>query len=123
MIIARLLRNASIVAGDIVAGVDGGSGTASAQVVWGEEGGGCGGGGTVGGSGRELVRFTAELKKGKIVVSFGDRRLYFVTSPGQAISYPIAIPREESRWAGVTSVTSKRINPSWTPTPTMMAEN
>ena len=26
-----------------------------------------------------------------------------VTKPGQAISYPIAIPREESRWAGVTS--------------------
>src|SRR5262249_33287202 len=49
--------------------------------------------------------------------------LYFVTGPGQAISYPIAIPREESRWAGVTAITSKRVNPSWTPTPTMMAEN
>ena len=36
---------------------------------------------------------------------------------------PIAVPREESRWAGTTSVTNKRINPSWTPTPTMMAEN
>ena len=40
--------------------------------------------------------------------------------PGQAISYPIAVPREESRWAGTTSVTNKRINPSWTPTPEMM---
>ena len=82
-----------------------------------------GGGATVGGSGREVVRFSPQFKKGEIVVSFGDRRLYFITAPGQAISYPIAVPREESRWAGVTSVTNKRVNPSWTPTPTMMAEN
>ena len=69
------------------------------------------------------MRFSPQFKKGEIVVSFGDRRLYFITAPGEAISYPIAIPREESRWAGTTSVTNKRINPSWTPTPTMMAEN
>jgi lipoprotein-anchoring transpeptidase ErfK/SrfK len=118
MIIARLLRNASIAAGAIVAAMSLASGSASAQLFW-----DWGGGGTIGGSGREFVRFSPQFKKGEIVVSFGDRRLYFVTAPGQAISYPIAVPREESRWAGVTSVTSKRINPSWTPTPTMMAEN
>jgi len=39
------------------------------------------------------------------------------------LSYPIAIPREQSRWQGVTSVSDKRVNPSWTPTPTMIAEN
>jgi L,D-transpeptidase catalytic domain len=39
------------------------------------------------------------------------------------LSYPIAIPREQSRWQGVTSVSDKRVNPSWTPTPTMVAEN
>jgi L,D-transpeptidase catalytic domain len=118
MSIAGLLRNASVAAGAIVALMSFGSGPASAQLFW-----DWGGGGTVGGSGREFVRFSQQFKKGEIVVSFGDRRLYFVTAPGQAISYPIAVPREESRWAGVTSVTSKRINPSWTPTPTMMAEN
>jgi len=118
MIIARLLRNASIAAGAIVAAMSLASGSASAQLFW-----DWGGGGTIGGSGREFVRFSPQFKKGEIVVSFGDRRLYFVTAPGQAISYPIAVPREESRWAGATSVTSKRINPSWTPTPTMMAEN
>ena len=118
MSIARLLRTASIVAGAIVAVMSFGSGSASAQLFW-----DWGGGGTIGGSGREFVRFSPQFKKGEIVVSFGDRRLYYVTGPGQAISYPIAVPREESRWAGVTSVTSKRVNPSWTPTPTMMAEN
>jgi lipoprotein-anchoring transpeptidase ErfK/SrfK len=118
MIIARLLRSATIAAGAIVALTSLGAGPASAQMFW-----DWGGGGTIGGSGRENVRFSPQFKKGEIVVSFGDRRLYFITAPGQAISYPIAIPREESRWAGTTSVTNKRINPSWTPTPDMMKEN
>ena len=60
---------------------------------------------------------------GQLVASFSDRRLYLVTGPGQAISYPIAIPRTQSRWQGVMAVTDKRVNPSWTPTPTMIAEN
>lgn len=82
-----------------------------------------GGGQTQGGSGRELVRFNQSHAPGQVVVSFGDRRIYFVTKPGEALSYPIAIPREQSRWQGITSVTQKRENPSWTPTPTMLAEN
>lgn len=82
-----------------------------------------GGGDTVGASGREVVRFSQQFAAGQIVVSFGDRRLYFVSSPGEAISYPIAIPRDEDRWEGVTTVTDKRVNPSWTPTASMVAEN
>ena len=82
-----------------------------------------GGGSTQGGSGRELVRFSPQYTAGQVIVSFTDRRVYFVTRTGEALSYPIAIPREQSRWQGVTSVTQKRINPSWTPTPTMIAEN
>ena len=82
-----------------------------------------GGGSTQGGSGRELVRFSPQYTAGQVVVSFTDRRVYFVTRTGEALSYPIAIPREQSRWQGTTSVTQKRLNPSWTPTPTMIAEN
>jgi len=82
-----------------------------------------GGGQTQGGAGRETVKFNPSYTAGQVVVSFGDRRLYFVTRPGMALSYPIAIPREQSRWAGTTSVTQKRENPGWTPTPTMIAEN
>jgi lipoprotein-anchoring transpeptidase ErfK/SrfK len=118
MSIARLLRTATIAAGAIAAVAGLGAAPASAQLFW-----DWGGGGMVGGSGRESVRFSPQFKKGEIVVSFGDRRLYFITAPGQAISYPIAVPREESRWAGTTSVTNKRINPSWTPTPEMIREN
>lgn len=91
------------------------SSAAGAQSLWGgdEEWGGA----------RQTVRFNSTYKTGQIIVSFGDRRLYLVTTPGQAISYPIAVPREQSRWQGMTSVTNKRENPSWTPTPEMIKEN
>lgn len=81
------------------------------------------GGDTVSDSGKQTIKFNSPAKPGDIIVSFGDRRLYFITAPGIADSYPIAIPREQSRWEGITSVSQKRENPSWTPTPTMLAEN
>jgi hypothetical protein len=93
-------------------------GPASAQLLW-----DWGGDDTVGGSGRQVVPFDPKYGPGQIIVSFGDRKLYLVTQHGQAISYPIAAPREKSRWEGVTAVSMKRTNPSWTPTPTMLQEN
>lgn len=91
---------------------------AAAQLFW-----DWGGGQDRDGSGREVVRFDQRYTPGQIIVSFGDRRLYLVAQVGTAISYPIAIPREQDRWQGVTSVTSKRVNPAWRPTPAMLAEN
>jgi lipoprotein-anchoring transpeptidase ErfK/SrfK len=118
MSMGRTLRRAVIAVGAVVSAAYLQAAPASAQLFW-----DWGGGNQVGGSGREVVRFSPRYAKGEIVVSFGDRRLYYISKPGEAISYPIAVPREQSRWAGLTSVTSKRINPSWTPTPDMMAEN
>ena len=118
MIFGRMLRQTAIAAGVVLAFAGLEAAPASAQLFW-----DWGGGDTVNGSGREVVRFSPQYTKGQVIVSFGDRRLYYITKPGEAISYPIAIPREQSRWAGVTSVTEKKVNPSWTPTPTMMAEN
>jgi lipoprotein-anchoring transpeptidase ErfK/SrfK len=76
-----------------------------------------------GGGSREVVPFHPSHAPGQIIVSFGDKRLYWVHRRGEAISYPIAIPRDKSRWQGVTSVSDKRINPSWTPTAEMRREN
>jgi lipoprotein-anchoring transpeptidase ErfK/SrfK len=75
------------------------------------------------GGSREVVSFHPSHAPGQIIVSFGDKRLYFVHRRGEAISYPIAIPRDKSRWQGVTSVSDKRVNPGWTPTPEMRREN
>ena len=91
---------------------------AMAQLFW-----DWGGGSVVGASGREIVRFSPQYPPGQIIVSFGDRRLYFVTKFGEALSYPIAIPRDEDRWEGTTKVSDKRVNPSWTPTRAMTIEN
>ncbi|MGF1649089.1 MAG: L,D-transpeptidase [Hyphomicrobiaceae bacterium] len=82
-----------------------------------------GGGGANTESDRQSVSFPKTYRPGEIIVSFGDRRLYYVTGPGQAISYPIAIPRPESRWQGVLNVSMKREHPTWTPTPRMRREN
>lgn len=75
------------------------------------------------GGGRQTVSFPTSYSPGKIIVSFGDRRLYKVISRGQAISYPIAVPREDARWQGTTNVSMKRVNPDWRPTPTMLRKN
>src|SRR5882762_4616275 len=72
---------------------------------------------------REMPTFPSTYAPGEIVVSFGDRRLYYVAARGRAMSYPIAIPREQDRWEGVTTVSDKKINPSWIPTADMMREN
>jgi len=76
-----------------------------------------------GGGKRQVVSFDAKYSAGQIIVSFGDRRLYHITKAGQAMSYPIAIPREQSRWQGTTTVSQKRENPDWRPTPDMLKEN
>ncbi len=81
-------------------------------------------GGPSGGySAKTMVRFSPRYEPGQIIISFGDRRLYYVVRKGSAISYPIAIPKGDARWAGVLTVSDKRINPSWTPTSDMRAEN
>lgn len=76
-----------------------------------------------GGGSREVISFHPSVSPGQIIVSFSDKKLYWVHKRGEAISYPIAVPREKSRWQGVTSVSSKRVNPDWTPTPEMRREN
>lgn len=76
-----------------------------------------------GGGSRQSVSFPSSIRPRQIIVSFGDRKLYWVYKRGEAVSYPIAVPRQQSRWSGVTSVSSKRKNPSWTPTASMRREN
>ena len=74
-------------------------------------------------SGRQLVAFPANAEPGTIIVKFSQRRLYYVLPQQRAIAYPIGAPIGKARWSGTTQVTSKRINPMWTPTPEMRREN
>jgi len=110
----RLVRSAASALAALTLAMTGAASSASAQgflsFLW-------------GGGSREVVSFSPAVAPGQIIVSFGDRKLYYVHKRGQAISYPIAVPREKSRWQGVTSVSSKRVNPDWTPTAEMRREN
>lgn len=74
-------------------------------------------------SGRRVVAFSQSFKPGQVIVSFGDRRLYYVAQRGRALSYPIAVPRPQSRWQGTLKVSRKKINPTWTPTAEMRRDN
>lgn len=76
-----------------------------------------------GGGGGSTVSFPKKYSAGQIIVSFGDRRLYYTTGKGKAISYPIAIPKGEAAWSGVFRISSKKVNPTWTPTASMRREN
>lgn len=82
-----------------------------------------GGGGSWNTSGRRMVSFSKRYKAGQIIVSFSDRRLYYVVGQGKAISYPIGVPAGRARWSGVLRVSRKAVNPGWTPTPSMRREN
>jgi len=75
------------------------------------------------GGGRSVVAFDPKYKPNQIIVSFSDRRLYLITKTGEAITYPVAVPKGDARWQGVTVVSNKRVNPPWTPTPEMLREN
>ncbi len=79
--------------------------------------------GPMNGGPRAHVRIHGGYKPGDIVVSFGDRRLYFIESKNTATSYAIAIPKAEAKWSGVSYVSQKRENPTWTPTADMRREN
>ncbi len=72
---------------------------------------------------RRYVSFSQNYKPGQVVVSFTDRRLYFVNKRGTAYSYPIAVPAEKAMWRGRLKVTLKRENPDWTPTEKMRRED
>lgn len=72
---------------------------------------------------KQQVRIRAPYRRGTIIVSFSDRRLYKITGKGSAMSYPIATPRAISRWSGTLRVSRKQVNPTWTPTARMRREN
>ncbi len=119
------------VAAGAVALVGVGAGDANAAQDWLQDflgGGGSSnsGGGSFfssGGGDKQMVRFPAKYGAGQIIVSFGDRRLYYTVGKGRALSYPIAIPKGEARWSGELRVSQKRVNPTWTPTADMRREN
>jgi lipoprotein-anchoring transpeptidase ErfK/SrfK len=61
-----------------------------------------------------------EFKKGTVVVSTTQRRLYYVLGGGQAIEYGVGVGREGFTWSGSKTVSRKREWPDWRPPPQML---
>jgi lipoprotein-anchoring transpeptidase ErfK/SrfK len=70
---------------------------------------------------RGTVGYAGAYGPGTIVVNTTERRLYYVTGPGQAIRYGIGVGRIGFTWAGVTAISAKKEWPSWTPPAQMLA--
>jgi len=70
---------------------------------------------------REEVDYPNTRPAGTLIVNTSKRRLYYVLGGGKAIRYGIAVGMEGYGWSGVSTVSSKREWPDWTPTPNILA--
>lgn len=69
---------------------------------------------------KTTVNFTGAYSPGTIVINTSERRLYLVTSEGQAIRYGIGVGRVGFAWAGTTAISAKKEWPDWTPPSQML---
>lgn len=69
---------------------------------------------------REIVTFDGRYAPGTIVVSTGERKLWYVLGNGQAVQYGVGVGRPGFTWGGTHSVTMKREWPDWRPPAAML---
>ena len=63
---------------------------------------------------REVVAYNAAAP-GTIVIKTNERRLYYITGDGRAISYRVGVGRKGKQWSGETYISGKHLKPAWTP--------
>jgi lipoprotein-anchoring transpeptidase ErfK/SrfK len=65
-----------------------------------------------------FARHSADISgysTGTIVVKTHERRLYYITSSGRAITYPVGVGKAGMAWTGTAYIAEKRIRPAWSP--------
>ncbi|MCB1481822.1 MAG: L,D-transpeptidase [Rhodobiaceae bacterium] len=62
---------------------------------------------------RSVVKISTQYAPGTIIVRTGQRRLYYVTARGKAISYRVGVGRAGRQWSGNNRVARKVVNPAW----------
>lgn len=73
---------------------------------------------------REVVQVPdARYHPGTIVIRTGERRLYLVTSRGEAIRYTIAVGKAGKQWRGVKYVEEMQVDPAWSPPASVRRDN
>ena len=73
------------------------------------------------GLGRTSVSYPGKYAPGTIVVDTTARWLYLIEGNGSALRYGIGVGRSGFQWKGTHKITAKKVNPSWTPPPEMIA--
>ena len=73
---------------------------------------------------REIVGMRdARFDPGTIVIRTGERKLYFVVAPGEAIRYTIAVGKAGKQWRGVKYVEELQVDPAWAPPAEVKRDN
>ncbi len=73
---------------------------------------------------REVVEMNdARYYPGTIVIRTGERRLYYVVAPGEAIRYTIAVGKAGKQWRGVKYVEELQVDPAWSPPTEVKRDN
>ena len=72
---------------------------------------------------RQMVPYHGPEAVGSIVIDPYARFLYYITAPGKAERYGVAVGREGKGFAGDATIQRKQQYPSWTPTQNMIKED
>ena len=73
---------------------------------------------------REVVGLRdGRFDPGTIVIRTGERKLYFVTAPGEAIRYTVAVGKAGKQWRGVKYVEEMQVDPAWSPPAEVKRDN
>ena len=63
----------------------------------------------------EAVAVELGYAAGSVVIVNSERKVYYVTGPGQAIRYSVAVGKASELWTGRTFVSDKKVDPKWIP--------
>jgi lipoprotein-anchoring transpeptidase ErfK/SrfK len=63
----------------------------------------------------DVVAMKEAVAPGTIIVRTKERRLYYVTGAGQAISYAVGVGRVGKQWSGTSYISGKYTQPAWSP--------
>jgi lipoprotein-anchoring transpeptidase ErfK/SrfK len=72
----------------------------------------------------QVVAFdNGNLSAGSIVVRKKERALYYVLGDGEAVRYPVAVPKSGKEWSGYARVDGKYLAPAWSPPAEVKRDN
>jgi lipoprotein-anchoring transpeptidase ErfK/SrfK len=72
---------------------------------------------------RQVVKYETDQPVGTIIINPATRLLYYVVGKDKAIRYGIAVGRAGFEWSGEAIVAEKKMWPTWTPPPEMIARD